>query len=106
MFNIGSVITRLLYNLGRVQVKVATKRKKHDIKREERRGKANQIRTKKSEDVLAKKRAIGSGDAALFLTAVIPLGVSANLNSLIKQLKSCDVDAKISTTGRDILHIQ
>ena len=89
-----------------MQVKVATKRKKQELKREERRRKAKQFRTKKREDVLAKKRAIGSGDAAPFLTAVIPLGVSANLNSLIKQLKSCDVDAKITTTGRDLLHIQ
>ena len=56
--------------------------------------------------MIAKKRAIGSGDAAPFLTAVIPLGVSANLNSLIEQLKSCDADAKITTTGRDLLHIQ
>jgi pre-rRNA-processing protein TSR1 len=89
-----------------VQVKVATKRKKQELKREERRRKAKQFRTKKREDVVAKKRAIGSGDAAPFLTAVIPLGVSANLNSLIKQLKSCDADAKITTTGRDLLHIQ
>lgn len=93
-------------NLGRVQVKVASKRRNHDIKREERRRKANQIRSKKREDVLTKKRAIGSGDAAPFLTAVVPLGESANLNSLIKQLKGCDADAKLTTTGRGLLHIK
>jgi len=92
-------------NKGRVHVKIASRKKNNEIKREERRKKANQIRNKKREEVLLKKRAIGGHDTAPFLTAVIPLGVSANIEELLKQLKNCDPDAKVVTTSRGILHI-
>ncbi len=92
--------------LGRVHVKLASKKKNQELKRDERRRKANQIRSKKREDVLAKKRAIGGNDSAPFLSAIIPLGESANIQKLLKQIKECDADAKVETTGCNILNIK
>ena len=80
--------------------------KKQEMKREERRRKATQIRNQKREEVVAKKRGMGGADNAPFLTAVIPLGESANVEGLLNYLKSCDEDAKIHTNGRQVLHIQ
>jgi len=92
-------------NKGRVHVKIASRKRNKDSTREERRKKANQLRTKKREEVIQKKRAIGGHDTAPFLTAIIPLGVSANIEGLLKQFKNCDPDSKIITTSRDVLHI-
>ena len=91
---------------GRVHVKIASRKRNKDSTREERRKKANQLRTKKREEVIQKKRAIGGHDTAPFLTAIIPLGVSANIEGLLKQFKNCDPDSKIITTSRDVLHIR
>lgn len=92
-------------NRGRVHVKVASRKRKNEISRDERRRKANQMRNKKREEVLQKKRAIGGQDTAPFLTAIIPLGVSANIEGLLNQLKNCDPDSKVVTTSRGVLHI-
>ena len=91
---------------GRVHVKVASRKRKNEISRDERRRKANQMRNKKREEVLQKKRAIGGQDTAPFLTAIIPLGVSANIEGLLNQLKNCDPDSKVVTTSRGVLHIK
>lgn len=92
-------------NKGRVHVKLISKRKNQELKRDERRKKANQLRSKKREDILAKKRAIGGSDSAPFLSAIIPIGESANLQKLLKQMKECDADAKVEITGCNIMHI-
>ena len=76
------------------------------MKRDERRRKANQIRSKKREDVLTKKRALGGNDTSPFLSAIIPLGESANIPKLLKLLKECDADAKVETTGCNVLNIK
>lgn len=76
------------------------------MKRDERRRKANQIRSKKKEAVLAKKRELGGNDSAPFLSAIIPLGESANIEKLLKQLKECDPDAKVETTTCNVIHIK
>lgn len=89
-----------------MQVKNATKRKNQELKREERRRKANQIRSKKREDVLTKKRALGGNDTSPFLTALIPLGESANMQKLIKHLKECDAEIQVQTSGCNIIHIK
>lgn len=91
---------------GRVHVKLISKRKNQELKRDERRKKANQLRSKKREDILAKKRAIGGSDSAPFLSAIIPIGESANLQKLLKQMKECDADAKVEITGCNIMHIK
>lgn len=83
-----------------------SKRKNQDLKREDRRKKSNQIRAQKRENVLAKKRALGGDDTSPFLTAVIPLGESANIKKLLKQLKECDGDIKVETTDCNIMHIK
>ncbi len=92
--------------LGRVHVKLASKRKSQELKRDERRRKANQIRSKKREDVLSKKRAIGGNDSAPFLSAIIPLGESANIQKLLNQIKECDADAKVEMTGFNVINIK
>lgn len=94
-------------SIGRTQGKLAGKvKRKQELKREEQRRKANQIRSKKREDVLAKKRGIGGNDNAPFFTAVIPLGQSANIDGFMKNLKVCDADLKSETTGRGLLNIR
>ncbi len=95
-----------MFSSGRVGAKFSTKRKNQELKRDERRRKANQIRSKKREDVLAKKRALGGNDTSPFLSAIIPLGESANIQKLLKLLKECDADAKIETTGCSVLNIK
>ena len=87
-------------------MKAAPRKKNRDLKREERRRKADQMRSKKREQVIAKKRLLGGTDTAPYLTAIIPLGQSANISSFLNHVKSCDEDAKVQVTGRDILHIR
>lgn len=95
-----------MFGLGRVQLKVATRKNKNkDLKRDERRKKANQIRQKKREEVLAKKREIGGDDNAPIVAAIIPLGQSANIEQLMAHVKSCDENAKISTTGCGVFNL-
>lgn len=91
---------------GRVQLKTITKRKNQELGREDRRRKANQLRSKKREDVLTKKRALGGNDTAPFLTAIIPLGETSNIKKLIKLLRECDPEIKIETTGCNVTHIK
>lgn len=91
---------------GRVQAKFLTKRKNQEISREERRRKATQLRSKRREDIISKKRALGGSDTAPFLTAVICLGETASNQTLLESLKSCDAEAKIKSSPRGILHIK
>ncbi len=53
-----------------------------------------------------KKRALGGNDGAPFLTAVIALGQSANVGRLLELVRRCDENAKVESTGRNVLHIQ
>ena len=85
---------------------MATKGKSRLLKREERRRKANHIRSKKRDEVVSKKRALGGSDTAPFLTAVVPLGESANIEGLVKFLRTCDEEAKVLATSRDVIHIK
>lgn len=56
--------------------------------------------------MLTKKRALGGVDTAPFLTALIPLGESANTSKLLKQLKECDAELKVETTSCGVTHIK
>lgn len=87
-------------------MKLSAKRKNRELKREERRRKANQIRTKKRDDVLTKKRSLGGSDNSPFLVAVVPLGECANSEHLLKLLKSCDSGSTVKVTQRNVLHIR
>ena len=80
--------------------------KNDNLKRGEQIHKADQMRSKKREQIIAKKHSLGGTNTAPFLTAIIPLGQSKNVSGFLNHVKRCDEDAKIQVPGRDILRIR
>ncbi|XP_067864676.1 pre-rRNA-processing protein TSR1 homolog [Heptranchias perlo] len=73
---------------GRVSVKVISKKLKKDLKKHDRRHKANQIRHQKREAVLAEKRSLGSKDGPPHLVAVILLHAGITAQNTLRLIQS------------------
>lgn len=90
--------------LGRVNVKQATIGQKRQLRREERRHQANQIRKNKREEAIALKRSLGGLNTAPFLTCILPLNESIDPMSALAILEDCDSDAVVTKT-KSVTHI-
>ncbi|KAK5645758.1 hypothetical protein RI129_004222 [Pyrocoelia pectoralis] len=88
-------------NRGKVSVKTLSKKNKRDLNRIERRNRANQIRQTKRDEVLTKKRSLGSADTAPFLVCILPLNKLLDPQGTLSFFTQCDDEMIIrkSVTG-------
>lgn len=78
-------------------------KQRYELKREERRHQANQIRKNKRQEVIALKRSLGKNNAP-FLTCIIPLHQSIDPMIALSILENCDEQAIVCKT-QTITHI-
>ncbi|KDR22360.1 pre-rRNA-processing protein TSR1 homolog [Zootermopsis nevadensis] len=90
---------------GRTSAKVFTKKARHELRKEERRNKASQIRQKKRDEILFRKRSLGGGSSAPFLIAVISLCDDIDPLGAVEFLKQADEEAVVTQSREGILHI-
>ncbi|KAK9881798.1 hypothetical protein WA026_017313 [Henosepilachna vigintioctopunctata] len=98
---------RTLHKLskGKESVKKISKKVKKELGREERRNQALQIRKNKREELLNKKRQIGSLDLAPFLVCIVPLNKNHDPNTVLNLLMQCDSEATVKNSPQGITHI-
>lgn len=64
-----------------------------------------QIRQKKRDEVLAKKRSLGGNEYAPFLVSVVPLCKNLDCNTALNILMQCDEEATVNKTSAGVTHI-
>ncbi|KAL7293972.1 hypothetical protein TKK_0012551 [Trichogramma kaykai] len=82
-------------NKGRTGVKSLSKSIKKDLGREARRNQLQQIRSHKREEVLKKKRSLGSAHSAPIVIAVIPLQEDLQVEAIVELFISADEEATV-----------
>lgn len=100
-----TVISLNISFLGKVSLKNISKKNKRELNREQRRHQSLQIRQKKREEVLAKKRFLGGLEYAPFLITIVPLNKNLDPNTALTILKQCDEEAIVNTTTTGVTHI-
>lgn len=75
------------------------------MRREHRRQQSNQLRKNKRDDVIAKKRCLGTAGNAPFLVCVIPLNASIDPKSALYMLEKCDPEAQVHKTDSGVTYI-
>lgn len=90
---------------GNVNLKVLGMKRKSKTTKNDRRYQANQLRSKKREDALMKKRQLGTAVNPPFLIAVIPLGFSPIPEKLMDLIMKADEEAKITYAKEHVFHL-
>ncbi|XP_049809647.1 pre-rRNA-processing protein TSR1 homolog [Schistocerca nitens] len=91
---------------GRVSAKATTKKVSRELHREERRNQAMQLRQKKREEMLLKKRfSSGVGNNHPLLLSVVPLSEKIDPLGVLELLKQADSDAVINNSSTGNVHI-
>ncbi|KAG6461883.1 hypothetical protein O3G_MSEX012924 [Manduca sexta] len=90
---------------GKVNVKEFVRRNRRELKKDERRHQALQIRKNKRDEVLSKKRALGGNRNPPFLVCVVPLNAQLDVQSALAILRTCSDGALISQSENGVLHI-
>ncbi|XP_034244688.1 pre-rRNA-processing protein TSR1 homolog [Thrips palmi] len=90
---------------GKVSVKSLTSRNKKDLGKEGRRHQAGQIRKRKRDEVLLKKRALGGSKTAPFLVAVVPLSPEVSCAEAMEMLQRADPEAIVTNSPSKVVHI-
>lgn len=91
---------------GRVSVKVSTKANHKQLGREDRRLQSNQIRKNKREEAMDKKRKLGVGKSAPFLTCFVSLNEEIDVNSALAIIESCDEEAFVNKSNPNITYLR
>ena len=95
-----------MFVIGRQSAKVFTKRARHELRKNERRNKATQLRQKKRDEILFKKRALGSSSSAPFLVAIVPLCNDVDPLGALEYLKQADDESVITYSSVGNVHIR
>lgn len=93
----------MFFLIGKVNVQSVNRKRKLELSREEKRNQANQLRKKKREEFLDKRRGFSE---APFLIAIIPLNASVNSNIVLETLKKADSEASIHETPENHITIR
>jgi len=91
---------------GKVAAKTITKSNNRELRREERRNQASQLRHKKREEVFAQKRQVGTARTAPILVAVIALSQDADPIVARDKLIKSDADAIVTHSGQGYVHLR
>jgi pre-rRNA-processing protein TSR1 len=95
-----------MISAGRTSAKTFTKKARHELRKEERRNKAAQIRQKKRDEILFKKRSLGGATSAPFLITIVPLCGDIDPLGVLELLKQADEEAVITHSHEGIMHIR
>ncbi|KAL5014762.1 hypothetical protein ScPMuIL_009032 [Solemya velum] len=90
---------------GRVNVKILTKKSKHDIKKTERRNKAKQMRKNKRDEVLTKKRERGCQTSPPHFVVMVSLHPKLDTSTCLNLLKTCDDTTRVTENEYGMCHI-
>jgi pre-rRNA-processing protein TSR1 len=91
---------------GRTSAKTFTKKARHELSKGERKNKAAQIRQKKREEILLKKRSLGGATSAPLLIAVIALCDDVDSTGAVRLLEDADEEAVITRSREGYVHIR
>jgi pre-rRNA-processing protein TSR1 len=91
---------------GRTSAKTFTKKAQHELRKAERKNKAAQIRQKKRDEILLKKRSMGSATSPPLLIAIVPLCEKIDSYSILELLKQADDEAVITLSREGVTHIR
>lgn len=75
------------------------------MNREQRRHQALQIRQKKRDEILAKKRSLGGLEYAPFLITIVPLTQNLDTTTALNILSQCDEEAIVNKSSQGNTHI-
>lgn len=78
-------------------MKTITKKTKQELRKCDKRNQMQQIRKRKREDILAKKRSLGSQGQPPFLIIIVPLCNTEDPWKFFQRIKNCDSEALISS---------
>lgn len=98
-------LLHFLYTVGKVSLKALSKRNKRELNRDQRRHQSTQLRQKKREEVLAKKRSLGGMDMAPIFVSVIPLNKEFDPTTALSILTQCDEEIVAKTTSTGVTHL-
>ncbi|CAH2015899.1 unnamed protein product [Acanthoscelides obtectus] len=90
---------------GKISIKTISKKLKKDLNKDQRRNQAIQLRKKKRDELLAKKRSLGGTDYAPFLVCIIPLSKDIYPDTAMAILEQCDEEAVVSKSPLGSTHI-
>ncbi|XP_028025484.1 pre-rRNA-processing protein TSR1 homolog [Bombyx mandarina] len=90
---------------GKVNLKEIVRRNRRELRKDDRRHQASQIRKNKREEVLAAKRALGGTRNPPFLVCVVPLNAQLDVGSALAILKTCSDGAVVNESENGIVHI-
>lgn len=90
---------------GKVSIKSLTKRQKKELNKDQRRHQALQIRQNKRDEILNKKRALGSANYAPFLVCVLPLHQQMDANTALSILTYCEEEADVIKSSSGVTHV-
>lgn len=91
---------------GKIALKLGSHKAKNVQNKNDRRYQANQLRLRKKEEVLMKKRQIGGPSTPPFLVAVVPLGFSPVPEKLMDFLMEADTEAAVTCSSEHIFHLR
>ncbi|KAF5287729.1 hypothetical protein FQA39_LY15749 [Lamprigera yunnana] len=92
-------------NRGKVSLKTLSKKNKRELNKTGKRNQANQIRQRKRDEVLAKKRSIGGSNTAPFLICILPLNKQLDPGNVLSFFLKCDEGAIVYQTSTRCTHI-
>lgn len=90
---------------GRTSAKSVTKRVRRELRKTERRNRAVQLRQKKRDEILFKKRSLGGSTTAPFLVAIVPLCDDVDPVGALEYLRQADDEAVITCSSQGNVHI-
>lgn len=83
-----------------------SRKRKTELNKLQRRNQAIQIRQRKRDEVLLKKRSIGSLDYAPFLVCLLPLHQQMDANKVLSLLCQCDEEIVCNKSTAGVTHIR
>jgi hypothetical protein len=92
--------------IGKVALKAISKGNSRELRREERRNQASQLRHKKREETFALKRQVGTARTAPILVAVIALTQNADPIAVREKLVKSDADSVVTHSGQGFVHLR
>lgn len=87
-------------------VKVLTKKLKKCVSKQERINRMTQLRAKKRDEILEKKRQLGGTKSPPFLVAVVSLAFDVDTAKCLEIIKTCSENSDVVTSSEGVLHLR
>ncbi|XP_071442696.1 pre-rRNA-processing protein TSR1 homolog [Hetaerina americana] len=90
---------------GKVSVKSLTARARRELKRNERRNQAVQLRSQKRAEAFNRKRSLGGASSPPFLVALVPLSNIVDIDTVRKAILNAEGSANLTWSEEGLAHI-